>query len=94
VTERTLRLTQERVYDPPRGVEVEQDGHWSPALQRSWQLWDDDRGWVAQVEYTVCYHWGVRTRVDMVPADRLRLARRPAAHPSREQADALTASRS
>ena len=53
VAERTVPLIQERIYDPPRAVEVEQDGRWLPAVQRSCHLWDDDRGWVAQVEYTV-----------------------------------------
>ena len=71
--ERTAHLLQDRVYDPPREVEVERDGSWSPALQRSWQLWDDGRGWVAEVEWTERYYWGIRTVVAMVPADRVRL---------------------
>jgi hypothetical protein len=74
VIERTVRLLQDRVYDPPREVEIERDGSWSPALQRSWQLWDDGRGWVAEVEWTERYYWGIRTVVAMVPADRVRLA--------------------
>jgi hypothetical protein len=74
VTERTIRLLQERIYDPPRPVEVERDGRWLPALQHAWHLWDDDRGWEAQVEYTVTYAWGIRTRSAVVSADRLRLA--------------------
>jgi hypothetical protein len=73
VIERTVTLLQDRVYDPAREVEVERDGTWSPALQRSWQLWDDGRGWVAEVEWTERYYWGIRTVVAMVPADRVRL---------------------
>ena len=71
--ERTVQLVQERVYDPPREVEVERAGSWIPALQRSWQLWDDGRGWSAEVEWTERYYWGIRTVVAMVPADRVRL---------------------
>jgi hypothetical protein len=89
VIERTVQLVQERVYDPPRAVEVERDGTWSPALQWSWQLWEDARGWVAEVEWTERYYWGTRTVVAVVPADRLRLqepVRRPepAPHPALE----------
>jgi hypothetical protein len=73
VIERTVHLLQDRFYDPPREVEVERDGTWSPALQHSWQLWDDGRGWVAEVEWTERYYWGIRTVVAMVPADRVRL---------------------
>jgi hypothetical protein len=73
VTERTVRLLQERLFDPPREVEVEEQGGWSPGLQRSWQLWDDDRGWVAEVEHTLPRYWGVLTRIAVVPAGRVRL---------------------
>jgi hypothetical protein len=86
VIERTVQLVQERVYDPPRAVEVERDGSWSPALQWSWQLWEDARGWVAEVEWTERYYWGIRTVVAVVPAERVRLAE--GAHPwLREPAD-------
>jgi hypothetical protein len=53
-------------------VEIEQDGRWLPGLQHSWRRWDDDRGWVAEVEYTVVHPWGIRTRIDVLPADRVR----------------------
>lgn len=71
--ERTVQLVQERVYDPPREVEVERNGLWIHALQRSWQLWDDGRGWCAEVEWTERYYWGIRTVIAMVPAERVRL---------------------
>jgi hypothetical protein len=73
VIERTVHLVQHRVYDPPREVEVERDGCWFHALQHSWQLWDDGRGWVAEVEWTQSYYWGVRTVLAVVPAERVRL---------------------
>jgi hypothetical protein len=74
VIERTVHLLQDRNYDPPRAVEVERDGAWFPALQHSWQLWEDGRGWMADVEWTECHYWGTRTVGAMVPADRVRLA--------------------
>jgi hypothetical protein len=79
VVERTVPLIQERTYEPPRQVEVEHDGRWSPGLQRSWHHWDDDRGWVAEVEVTVSCYWGVLTRVLVVPASEVRLAASAAA---------------
>jgi hypothetical protein len=86
--ERTVRLLQDRVYDPPRAVEVERDGCWSPALQRSWQLWDDGRGWVAEVEWTERYHWGIRTAIAMVPGGRVRPEEEPRRLPSDMATDA------
>jgi hypothetical protein len=77
VVERTVPQLQERTYEPPRPVEVEQDGRWVPGLQRAWHRWDDDRGWVADVELTVTYVWGLRTRSVVVPASQVRL-REPA----------------
>jgi hypothetical protein len=81
VVERRVDPVQQREFDPPRPVEVEHDGRWLPALQRSWHLWDDDRGWVAEVEYTVTYEWGLLTRVAVLPADRLRLGKGRSAPP-------------
>jgi hypothetical protein len=74
VVERTVPLLQERIYEPPRSVEVEYEGHWIPGLQRSWHHWDDDRGWVAEVEVPVSRYWGVLTRCLVVEASRVRLA--------------------
>lgn len=66
-------LLHQRRYDPPRLVEVEQDGGWWPGLQTAWRLCDDDRGWLAEVEYVVDYDWGRGKHLAGVPADRLRL---------------------
>jgi hypothetical protein len=74
VIERTVHLLQDRLYDPPRAVEVERDGTWFPALQHGWHLWDDGRGWVADVEWTERHCWGIRTVGAVVPAERVRLA--------------------
>ncbi len=52
-----VRLLHERRYDPPRPVEVEHKGQWCPGLQSRWLLCDDDRGWMAQVEYTAQHEW-------------------------------------
>jgi hypothetical protein len=84
VVERTVPLIQERIYEPPRAVEVEVEGRWLPGLQRSWHQWDDDRGWLAEVEVTVSYYWGARTAAMAVPAARVRLA--TVSSPAREPA--------
>lgn len=84
MVERTVPLVQERTYEPPRAVEVEVDGRWVPGLQRSWHQWEDDRGWVADVEVTVTCYWGALTRSLTVPAARLR----PPTGPRRELAAA------
>ena len=77
---RTVPLLQERIYEPPRSVEVDYEGHWIPGLQRSWHHWDDDRGWVAEVEVTVSRYWGVLTRCLVVEAAQIRLAERASAN--------------
>jgi hypothetical protein len=88
VPERTVPLIQERIYEPARQVEVEYQGRWTPGLQRSWHRWDDDRGWVADVEVTVTCPWGVVTRVLVVPASQVRLATSPAGQPAHDRATA------
>lgn len=68
-----VRLLDERLFDPPRLVEVERDGAWWPGVQRAWRLCDDHRGWMADVEYVVQHDWGLGTYVAPVPAERVRL---------------------
>ncbi len=70
----TVRLLDRRLFNPPRNVDVALDGSWHPGLQRAWQLCDDDRGWMAQVEYVMHYDWGLGKHLEMVPAHRLRPA--------------------
>jgi hypothetical protein len=68
-----VRLLREHRYDPPRPVEVEHDGYWWPGLQHAWRLCDDDRGWIADVEYSVQYDWGRGKHLQCVPQERFRL---------------------
>ena len=67
-----VRLLKERRFDPPRLVEVERDGHWWPGFQRARRLCDDDRGWVADVEYVMRHEWGPSKHLEAVPAHRVR----------------------
>lgn len=69
----TVRLLKERRFDPPRPIEVQRDGHWWPGFQRAWRLCDDDRGWIADVEYVMQHEWGRGKHLDCVPPARLRL---------------------
>ena len=48
-------------------------GRWWPGLQSAWRLLDDDRGWLAEVEYSVDYDWGRGKHLAGVPAERLRV---------------------
>lgn len=54
-----VRLLNQHRFTPPRAVEVEHDGQWCPGFQHAWRLLDDGRGWIADVEYVVQYHWDV-----------------------------------
>ncbi len=69
-----VRLIGERPYGPPRSIEVEHDGHWWSVFQSRWLLCDDDRGWMAQVEYTAQHEWGRGKHLASVPPARLRIA--------------------
>ena len=69
-----VRLLHERRYDPPRPVEVEHGGQWCPGFQSRWLLCDDDRGWMAQVEYTAQHEWGRSKHLASVPPERLHIA--------------------
>lgn len=68
-----VRLVEEHRYDPPRPVELEQNGHWWPRLQPSWRLLNDRRGWLAGVEYAVAYEWGHGKHLGLLTADRVRV---------------------
>jgi hypothetical protein len=70
-----IRLLDERRYDPPRLVQVEHSGRWWPGLQSAWRFGDDDRGGLAEVEFTVDYEWGRGKHLAGVPTDRLRLVK-------------------
>lgn len=67
-----VRLVDERRFDPPRRVLVEQDGEWWPAELRAWRLCDDARGWMAECRWTRPHEWGQGTYDTMVPAARVR----------------------
>lgn len=69
----TVRLLDERRYDPPRDVEVLNDGAWWPGTQAAWRLCDDARGWTADVRWTQQHEWGLGTYVQSVAAHRVRL---------------------
>ena len=68
----TVRVLEERRFDPPRAVEVQQDGTWHPGWLRAWRRLDDGTGWRADVQYAVQHWWGVGTHVATVPASRVR----------------------
>ena len=44
-----VRLLEERRFDPPRDVEVENGGQWWSGHQTAWRLCDDGFGWRAAV---------------------------------------------
>jgi hypothetical protein len=72
----SVRLIDERRFDPPRRVEVEHGGQWWPGFQRAWRLCDDDRGWMADVEYGVRHQYGVGKHLVCVPPARVRIGQR------------------
>jgi hypothetical protein len=73
-----VRLVDERRFEPPRPVEVlGADGSWWPGMQRAWRLCDDDRGWVADVEYVARHEWGSGKHLASVPPERVRLVADP-----------------
>lgn len=69
-----IPLLDERRYDPPRAVEVEDEGQWWPGFQSRWLICDDGRGWMAQVQYSTQHEWGLGKHLQSVPPERLRLA--------------------
>jgi hypothetical protein len=82
VTE-AVRLIDQRCYDPPRSVEVGQNGQWWPGFQVAWRLTSDRDYWVADCEYAVAYDWGRGKHLQCVPAERVRLPdAAPASAPS------------
>lgn len=67
-------LVDERRYEPePRGVLVEHDGGWWPGFQFAWRLCNDDRGWLADCEWTQRHPWGLGKYRLMLPPQRVRL---------------------
>ena len=68
-----VRLLAERRVESPRDVEVERDGYRWPGFRRAWRLCDDDRGWMAHVEYVMAHEWGPGKHRDCVRSERLRL---------------------
>lgn len=67
-----VQLVEERRFDPPRAVEVEHHGGWWPGFQHAWQVCDDGRGWMADVEWSERYDWGLGRHVLAVPPGRVR----------------------
>ncbi|MCU1614693.1 MAG: hypothetical protein JWO98_2233 [Frankiales bacterium] len=68
----SVRLLEERGFDPPRAVEVEHNGSWWPASQIAWRCCDDGRGWMADVSWTEQHEWGPGKYLTMVPPERVR----------------------
>ncbi|MCU1604363.1 MAG: hypothetical protein JWP46_828 [Modestobacter sp.] len=60
-------------FDPPRRVEVEKDGAWWTGFAFAWRLCDDDSGWMAGVEFSARYDWGLGNHRLMVPPERVRV---------------------
>ena len=71
-----VRLLEERTFTPPRAVEVQHEGSWCPGFQRAWRLCDDNRGWVADVEYVAQHDCRPGKHLACISPDRLRLPRR------------------
>lgn len=67
-----VQVLDERLFIPPRLIEVEHEGVWWPGAQRAWRLCDDGRGWMADVEYVADHEWGPGKYVQSVPARRVR----------------------
>jgi hypothetical protein len=72
-------MIEERRFNPPRPVVVEKDGAWWPGFQRAWRVCDDGRGWMADVEFTAQYDWGLGKHLATVTPHRVRLGDLP--HP-------------
>jgi hypothetical protein len=68
-----VRLLEEKLFDPPRPVDIQHDGAWWPGVQRSWRLCDDHRGWMAEVEYVVEHEWGLGKYIPLVTPERIRI---------------------
>jgi hypothetical protein len=68
------RQVDERRYDPPRNVEVELAGQWWPGVQHAWRLTSDRDFWIADVEFSAQYDWGLGKHFQCVPPERVRLA--------------------
>jgi hypothetical protein len=68
-----VQLLEQRIFDPPRPVEVEHNGAWWPASQSSWRLCDDGRGWMADCTWAEQHDWGLGKYLTMVPPDRVRV---------------------
>lgn len=65
----TVRLLDERRFDPPRPVLVEHHGRWWSGFQSSWRLCHDGRGWLAQVEFSAAYDEEPRKHLALVPTE-------------------------
>jgi len=52
---------------------VEKNGHWWPGFQHAWRVCDDDRGWMADVEFSARYDWGIGKHLSSVTPERVRL---------------------
>jgi hypothetical protein len=69
-----VRLVEERRFDPVRAVLVKHESRWWSGFQAAWRLCHDDRGWVADVEFTAEYEWGPGKHVMAALAARVRPA--------------------
>ena len=69
----SVRLLDERRFDPPRNVEVENDGRWWSGEQTAWRLCDDGFGWRAAVTWRQLHDYGWGRHLTSVPPERVRL---------------------
>ncbi len=70
------RLLDERRFDPPRDVEVENDGRWWSGHQTAWRLCDDGFGWRAAVTWRQLHYYGWGRHLTSGPPERVRLRAR------------------
>ncbi len=68
-----IRLLDERRFDPPRDVEVHNDGRWWSGHQTAWRLCDDEFGWRAAVPWRQLHDHGWDRHLTSVPPERVRL---------------------
>jgi hypothetical protein len=69
----SVRLLDERRFDPPRSVLIENDGQWWPGEQSAWRLCDDGFGWRAAVTWRQLHDYGWGRHLTSVPPERLRI---------------------
>ncbi len=69
----SIRLLDERRFDPPRSVLVANDGQWWPGEQSAWRLCDDGFGWRAAVTWRQLHDYGWGRHLTSVPPEQVRI---------------------